>query len=99
MLDEDQEADTLQGYTPESPSSSRSPSPTPSYLEEVAADPTLALDASQAKKVSRPVYVQQLIALLKEKEKPDHIEMGLKWGEGLIRAKRSFGTELCESQG
>jgi telomere length regulation protein len=99
MLDEDQEADTLQGYTPESPSSSRSPSPTPSYLEEVAADPTLALDASQAKKVSRPVYVQQLIALLKEKEKPEHIEMGLKWGEGLVRAKRSFGTELCESQG
>lgn len=96
MLDEDQEADALQGYAPDSPSSSRSPSPTPSYLEEVASDPTLALDTSQKKKITRPVYVPQLIALLKEREKPEHIEMGLKWGEGLVRAKRSFGTELCE---
>jgi telomere length regulation protein len=96
MLDEAQQADPLEGYLPESPTSSRSPSPTPSYLEEVAADPTLALDATQSKKVSRPVYVPQLIVLLKEREKPDHIEMGLKWGEGLVRAKRSFGTELCE---
>jgi len=95
MLDADQEADPLQGYAPQSPSSSRSPSPTPSYLEEVAADPTLALDSAQNKKASRPVYVQQLIMLLKEREKPDYIEMGLKWGEGLVRAKRSFGTELC----
>jgi telomere length regulation protein len=96
MLDPDQEADPLQGYSPESPSSSRSPSPTPSYLEEVAADPTLALDSAQNKKAARPVYVQQLIMLLKEREKPDYIEMGLKWGEGLVRAKRSFGTELCK---
>jgi telomere length regulation protein len=95
MLDEDQQADPLEGYAPESPSSSRSPSPTPSFLEEVAADPSLALDSAQNKKASRPVYVQQLIMLLKEKEKPDFIEMGLKWGEGLVRAKRSFGTELC----
>jgi telomere length regulation protein len=97
MLDPEQEADPLEGYAPQSPSSSRSPSPTPSYLEEVAADPTLALDSAQNKKASRPVYVQQLIILLKEREKPDHIEMGLKWGEGLVRAKRSFGTELCKS--
>jgi telomere length regulation protein len=95
MLDPDQEADPLQGYAPHSPSSSRSPSPTPSYLEEVAADPTLALDSAQNKKASKPVYVQQLIMLLKEREKPEYIEMGLKWGEGLVRAKRSFGTELC----
>jgi telomere length regulation protein len=95
MLDPDQEADPLEGYVPQSPSSSRSPSPTPSYLEEVAADPTLALDSAQNKKASRPVYVQQLIMLLKEREKPEYIEMGLKWGEGLVRAKRSFGTELC----
>ena len=97
MLDPDQEADPLQGYAAQSPSSSRSPSPTPSYLEEVAADPTLALDSAQNKKASRPVYVQQLIMLLKEREKPEYIEMGLKWGEGLVRAKRSFGTELCMS--
>lgn len=96
LLDSDQEQDPLQSYVPDSPSSSRSPSPTPSYLEEVAQDPTLSLDTSQKKKLTRPVYVQQLITLLKEREKPEHIEMGLKWGEGLVRAKRSFGTELCE---
>ena len=94
MLDEDQLADPLVGYSALSPSSSRSPSPTPSFLEEVAADPSLALDSTQKKKVTRPVYIQQLVVLLKEREKPDHIEMGLRWGEGLIRAKRSFGREL-----
>lgn len=96
LLDSDQEMDPLKSYEPDSPSSSRSPSPTPSYLEEVAQDPTLSLDTSQKKKLTRPVYVPQLVALLKERERPDHIEMGLKWGEGLVRAKRSFGTELCE---
>ena len=97
MLDDEQAADPLEGYTLPSPSSSRSPSPTPSYLEEVAADPSLALDSTQKKKVQRPVYISQLIALLKEREKPDHLEMALKWGEGLVRAKRSFGGELGES--
>jgi telomere length regulation protein len=91
MLD-DQLADPLSGYA--SPSSSRSPSPTPSYLEEVAADPTLALDSTQKKKVTRPVYIQQVVMLLKEREKPDELEMGLKWGEDLVRAKRLFGSEL-----
>ncbi len=94
MLDPDQMADPLEGYANASPTSSRSPSPTPSYLEEVAADPSLALDSTQKKKITRPVYIQQLVALLKEREKPDHLEMGLKWGEGLVRAKRSFGREL-----
>ena len=94
MLDADQVADPLEGYTNQSPSSSRSPSPTPSYLEEVAADPSLALDSTQKKKIARPVYIQQLVSLLKERDKPDHLEMGLKWGESLIRAKRSFGREL-----
>lgn len=97
MLDDDQLADPLSGYTDHSPSSSRSPSPTPSYLEEIAADPSLALDATQKKKIARPVYMQQLIDLLKKREEPDEIEMALKWGEGLVRAKRSFGTELRES--
>ncbi|ORY33418.1 telomere length regulation protein-domain-containing protein [Naematelia encephala] len=96
MLDDDQLADPLEGYASISPSSSRSPSPTPSYLEEVAADPSLALDATQNKKLAKPVYIPQLIELLKERDKPDHIEMGLKWGEQLVRAKRSFGTELVE---
>ena len=94
MLDPDQAEDPLEGYSVPSPSSSRSASPTPSYFEEVAADPSLALDGAQKKAITRPVYVQQLVALLREREKPDHIEMGLKWGEGLVRAKRSFGGEL-----
>ncbi len=94
MLDPEQEQDPLTGYDLPSPSSSRSASPTPSYLEEVAADPTLALDGTQKKKVTRPVYVGQLVELLKERDKPDHLEMGLKWGEGLVRAKRNFGVEL-----
>ena len=97
MLDPAQEADPLEGYPGASPTSSRSPSPTPSYFEEVAADPSLALDSTQKKKLTRPVYLQQLVALLKEREKPDHLEMALKWGEGLIRAKRSFGRELGTS--
>ncbi|WWC64545.1 uncharacterized protein I303_107155 [Kwoniella dejecticola CBS 10117] len=97
MLDPDQLDDPMEGYDSPSPASSRSPSPTPSYLDEVAADPSLALDATQKKKVHRPVYIPQLVALLKERDKPESIEMGLKWGESLIRAKREFGTELAEN--
>lgn len=36
------------------------------------------------------------MALLKERDKPESVEMGLNWGEGLVRAKREFGTELGE---
>ncbi|WVW86203.1 hypothetical protein I302_108245 [Kwoniella bestiolae CBS 10118] len=97
MLDPDQLDDPMEGYASSSRSSSRSPSPTPSYLEEVAADPSLAIDTTQKKKVTRPVYIPQLTALLKERDKPESIEMGLKYGEGLIRAKREFGTELAEN--
>ena len=97
MLDEDQELDPLEGYTVPSPSSSRSASPTKEYLEEVAADPSLAIGRVGEKKVTRPVYIQQLVLLLKEREKPECVEMGLKWGEGLVRAKRAFGTELGQS--
>ena len=96
MLDEEQQQDPLEGYDAPSPSSSRSASPTPSYLEEVAADPSLALDAAGKKKVSRPVYISQLLALVKEREKPECIEMALRFGESLIRAKRNFGGELGE---
>jgi telomere length regulation protein len=96
MLTDEQMDDPLEGYTNPSPSSSRSPSPTPSHLEEIASDPSLALDGAQKKKVTRPVYVGQLAALLKERESPEHLEMALKWGESLVRAKRNFGTELGE---
>lgn len=94
MLDPAQGDDPLEGYASASPSSSRSASPTPEYLAEVAADPTLALDGAQKKKTTRPVYIGQLLQLLKERDKPESIEMALQWGEGLVRAKRSFGTEL-----
>lgn len=96
MLDEEQEADPLEGYT-SSRSSLRSPSPTPSFLEEVAADPTLALDATKKRKLRRPVYVRQLAELLRDKDKPESIELALQWGEGLVRAKRTFGTEVADN--
>ena len=95
MLDEDD--DPLSGYSSPSAASSRSPSPTPSYLEEVANDPTLALEPTDKKKVQRPVYVPQLLALLRDKDNPNAIEMALNHGEALVRAKRSFGTEVSES--
>ncbi|GMK56562.1 hypothetical protein CspeluHIS016_0304020 [Cutaneotrichosporon spelunceum] len=96
MLDDDQVADPLEGYA--SPAnSSRSPSPTPSFLEEVAADPTLAIDATKKRKLKRPVYVRQLTELLRDKDKPESIELALQWGEGLIRAKRVFGTEVADN--
>lgn len=97
MLDDDQLADPLQGYAESEPSSSRSPSPTPSFLEEVAADPTLALDATKKRKLKRPVYVRQLVELLRDKDKPESLELALQWGEGLIRAKRGFGTEVADN--
>ncbi|OXG77861.1 telomere length regulation protein [Cryptococcus neoformans var. grubii Br795] len=97
MLDPDQQDDPLSGYASSSPSSSRAPSPTPEYLDEIAADPSLGLDEANKKKVKRPVYIPQLVALLKERDKPESVEMGLNWGEGLVRAKREFGTELAEN--
>lgn len=98
MLDPDQEADPLQGYDSDgSVSSSRSRSPSPSYLAEVAADPTLALDAAKKKKLKRPVYVRQLADLLRDKDNPDAIELALTHGEALVRAKRTFGGEVSEN--
>lgn len=96
MLDDDQLADPLQGYD-SPPPSSRSPSPSPSLLEEVRNDPSLAIDASKKRKLKRPVYVRQLAELLRDKDKPESIEMALQWGEGLVRAKRSFGTEVSDN--
>ncbi|BEI82719.1 hypothetical protein CcaverHIS002_0305870 [Cutaneotrichosporon cavernicola] len=96
MLDDDQAADPLEGYASPA-SSSRSPSPTPSFLEEVAADPSLAIDATKKRKLKRPVYVRQLTELLREKDKPESIELALQWGEGLVRAKRGFGTEVVDN--
>ena len=96
MLDDEQLEDTMEGYDQPSPSS-RSPSPDQAYLDEVAADPSLALDTQQKKKIQRPVYISQLLGLIKDREKPDCLEMALEFGESLIRAKRSFGGELRKS--
>lgn len=97
MLDPDQEADPLQGYDSDGSGSSRSRSPSPSYLAEVAADPTLALDAAKKKKLKRPVYVRQVADLLRDKDSPESIELALRFGEPLIRAKRNFGGEVFEN--
>ena len=90
----DSDDDSLVGYSDSSPSSSRSPSPTPSYLEEVANDPML--NTSTREKVQRPVYLMQLLELLRARTEPEKLEVALKWGEELIRRKRDYGTELGE---
>lgn len=90
--------DSLAGY--ESPPSSRSASPSPSELEEIAKDPTLNV---AVKKVQRPVYLRQLGDLLRgtgqkaksdEPHEADKFEMALNFAEELIRKKRDYGTEL-----
>ena len=88
----DSDDDSLVGYSDESRSSSRSPSPTPSYLEEVANDPML--NTSTRAKIQRPVYLIQLLELLRARTEPEKLEVALKWGEELIRRKRDYGTEL-----
>lgn len=90
--------DSLQGY--DSPTSSRSPSPTPSELDEIEKDPTLRV--GRPKPVSRPVYLVQVIALLRaggytnDEGVVEKIEMGLTHVEELVRRKAGFGTELGE---
>ena len=92
--------DSLTGYA--SPSSSRSPSPTPSELQEIERDPTLRVSQ---KKIPRPVYLAQLGELVRnsgvgpseENQEADKIEMAINVGEELIRRKRDYGTELGKS--
>ncbi|KAF5358532.1 hypothetical protein D9756_001830 [Leucocoprinus leucothites] len=93
--------DSLTGYA--SPGSSRSVSPTPSELEEIEKDPTLAVGV---KKAPRPVYLAQLGDLIRgtgaklgkdEPHEADKIEMALNVGEELIRKKKDYGTELAEN--
>ncbi len=91
--------DSLTGYI-SSPSSSRSPSPTPSELAEIEKDPTLNVTKT---KVVRPVYLAQLGEMVrptsgvKAEEGPEEvtkIEVALGVAEELIRKKRAYGTEL-----
>lgn len=91
--------DSLTGYR-SSPSSSRSPSPTPSELDEIEKDPTLRVTQV---KVPRPVYLAQLAEILRptttKKADEEDIqaqkqEVALNVAEELIRKKRSYGTEL-----
>lgn len=90
--------DSLTGYA--SPSSSRSPSPTPSELDEIEKDPTLRVGK---KKVARPVYLAQLGELVrstsglpsdKEDIRAQQVEVALDVGEELIRRKSGYGSEL-----
>ncbi|KAJ9110815.1 hypothetical protein QFC22_006671 [Naganishia vaughanmartiniae] len=90
----DSDDESISGYS-SSDNSSRSPSPTPSYLDEIANDPMA--NTSMKAKIQRPMYIIQLIELLRAREEPDKLEVGLKWGESLIRRKRHFGKELEEN--
>lgn len=91
--------DSLTGYASE-PSSSRSPSPAPSELDEIEKDPTLRVGQ---KKVPRPVYLSQLGEMVRptgglksdiEEGEVTRIEVALDAAEELIRRKRNYGTEL-----
>jgi telomere length regulation protein len=92
--------DSLTGYA--SPTSSRSPSPTPSELKEMEKDPTLHVGI---KKVSRPVYLAQLGEMVRSTsglqvdphEQALKVEMALDCAEVLVRRKRDYGTELGAS--
>ncbi|KAL5494565.1 TEL2 [Sanghuangporus weigelae] len=91
--------DDLEGYV-DSPTSSRSPSPTPSELEEIEKDPTINVGK---KKIPRPVYLFDLAQLITSSKKPDdpenadRIQMTLDCAEELIRRKKNFGFELEEN--
>lgn len=101
----DSDDDSLIGYD-SSPTSSRAPSPTPSELAEIEADPSLRTSGGVelkkgAKKIVRPVYLVTLGELMRPsaeegQEEFKKIEMALTWGEELIRRKRDYGTELGE---
>lgn len=90
--------DSLTGYASE-PSSSRSPSPTPSELEEIEKDPTLRVTQ---KKIARPVYLVQLGEMIRptnvvgkeDEDEPKRIEVAMDVAEELIRRKKAYGTEL-----
>ncbi|KAK7043631.1 telomere binding protein [Paramarasmius palmivorus] len=99
----DSDDESLAGY--DSPPSSRSASPAPSELDEIAQDPSLGVGK---KKVARPVYLAQLGALLRgpigltdggtnASEEADKIDVALDVAEDLVRKKRAFGTELEEN--
>jgi telomere length regulation protein len=101
--DDEDSDDSLVGY--DSPSSSRSASPTPSELEEIRKEPTLNIGV---KKIPKPVYLAQLGHLVRsagglakndEDQEADRIEMALNCGEELIRRKRNYGRELGRIQG
>lgn len=98
-VEADSDDDSLQGYASDA-NSDRTPSPTPSELEEIEKDPTLNVGV---KKVSKPVYLTQLGELVRstnvglksaENDEPDKIEMALSCGEEVVRRKRNFGMEL-----
>jgi len=98
--EEEDSDDSLVGY--DSPSSSRSASPTPSELEEIKKEPTLNIGV---KKIPKPVYLAQLGNLVRSAgglakddadQEASRIEMALNTGEELIRRKQHYGRELGE---
>jgi len=96
----DSDDDSLVGYDSER-YPSRSPSPTPSELDEIEKDPTLRTGGGlkKGKKFVRPVYLVSLGELFRPStaegdEEVRKFEMALTYGEELIRRKRDFGTEL-----
>ncbi len=87
--------DSVTGYAP-----SLSPLATSTELAEVEKEPVLSFGT---KRISRPLYLSQLGALLRSRDgngqssqssAADNVEMALNSAEDLIRRKRDFGSEL-----
>jgi len=93
----DSDDESLVGF--DSDDESRSGSPDPEFLAEVAKDPSLSVGAN--KRPRHPVYLMELGSLLRDAPKPDKedetadkVDVALECAEELIRRKEGFGFEL-----
>lgn len=106
----DSDDESLAGYdSDDDVPYSRTPSPTPSELEEIERDPTIHVGR---KRVHPPVYLVDLGAMLREnfeikgegsnnkggdgnaEEKAQAVKIALECAEDMIRRRRTFGAEL-----
>jgi telomere length regulation protein len=108
--EQDSDDDSLVGYdSDDEVTRSRTPSPTPSELDELEHDPTIHVGR---KRIRPPVYLVDLGAMLREKfditgeeannkggddnaeEKAEAVRIALEHAEDMIRRRRTFGAEL-----
>ena len=109
----DSDDESLAGYdSDDNGPGSRTPSPTPSELDEIEHDPTIHVGR---KRIRPPVYLVDLGAMLRERfdvkgeepsnkggddkaeEKAQAVRIALECAEDMIRRRRTFGAELGEA--